>query len=154
MGVKTEEPQDCTLYPGTLHLSMLRVLGFMLCCFPNWEGKLYGDKCTGEPVACGEHSINARHERKLKNNLGGCGCALSNQLKAWIEGKKSLKCPKQERLVPKAAPAPPWVSSLLAGPAVTAVSQFLRRSLSINIYGPPGEGGLAWLLTVHPRTQT
>lgn len=51
MGVTTEEPQDCTLYPGTLHLSMLRVLGFMLCCFPNWEGKLYGDKVHGR--ACG-----------------------------------------------------------------------------------------------------
>lgn len=88
MGVTTEEPQDCTLYLGTLHLSMLRVLGFMLCCLPNWEGKLYGDKCTGEPVACGEHSINARHERKLKNNLGDCGCALCNQLKAGIEEEK------------------------------------------------------------------
>ena len=41
-----------------------------------------------ESVACVRCSVNARHERKLKNKLGDCGCSLSNQLKAWIEKKK------------------------------------------------------------------
>lgn len=45
-----------------------------------------------ESVACVRCSVNARHERKLKNKLGDCGCSLSNQLKAWIEKKKKKTC--------------------------------------------------------------
>ena len=53
-----------------------------------------------ESVACVRCSVNARHERKLKNKLGDCGCSLSNQLKAWIEKKKKKRIAfRQEGLV-------------------------------------------------------
>ena len=85
-----------------------------------------------ESVACVRCSVNARHERKLKNKLGDCGCSLSNQLKAWIEKKKKkdLRSGKRDSCRRKAAAAAPWVSSLLACPAVTLVSPFLK----INLY--------------------
>ena len=47
-----------------------------------------------ESVACVRCSVNARHERKLKNKLGDCGCSLSNQLNAWIEKKKKTEVPQ------------------------------------------------------------
>ena len=52
-----------------------------------------------ESVACVRCSVNARHERKLKNKLGDCGCSLSNQLKAWLGKKKKRLAFRQEGLV-------------------------------------------------------